>query len=136
MLGVEGVHAAAGAATGPGREALAWGAVVACQLETPLETVAWVLAAARRRGVPTLLNPAPVPDAPLEFLGAADCRTPNEGEAARLAGVPAGDAAGAARALRARGARAVIVTLGEAGALGWAGAGGEGGSGATLRARG
>jgi len=146
-IGVEGVHAAAGAATGtalivvddegenqiavaPGAnrlltramveargEDLAWADVVACQLETPLETVAWVLAEARRRGVPTLLNPAPVPDAPIEFLGAVDCLTPNEGEAARLAGVPAGDAAGAARALRARGARAVIVTLGEAGAL-------------------
>ena len=146
-IGVAGVHVAAGAATGtalivvdaegrnqiavaPGanrlltramvearREDVAWADVVACQLETPLETVAWVLAEARRRRAATVLNPAPVPDAPLDFLGAVDCLTPNEGEAARLAGVPAGDAAGAARALRARGARAVIVTLGEAGAL-------------------
>ncbi|MBI2493286.1 MAG: bifunctional hydroxymethylpyrimidine kinase/phosphomethylpyrimidine kinase, partial [Candidatus Rokubacteria bacterium] len=62
-------------------------------------------------------NPAPVDDGALVLLALVDYLTPNEGEAERLSGVAAADAAGAARALRARGAGAVIVTLGEAGAL-------------------
>ena len=37
-----------------------WADIVACQLETPLPTVRWVLEEARRRGVTTILNPAPV----------------------------------------------------------------------------
>ena len=43
-------------------EDLGWADVVMCQLETPPETVAWVLGEARRRGALTLLNPAPVRD--------------------------------------------------------------------------
>ena len=146
-IGVEGVHVTADAATGtalivvdaegrnqiavaPGanrlltrslvearREDVAWADVVACQLETPLETVAWVLTEARRCGATTVLNPAPVPDPPLDFLDTVDYLTPNEGEASRLAGGAGADPAGAAAALRARGAGAVIVTLGGAGAL-------------------
>jgi len=37
-----------------------WADVVACQLETPLPTVKWVLEEARRHGIATILNPAPV----------------------------------------------------------------------------
>lgn len=98
---------------------LAWAQVLVCQLETPLAVVAWALEQARRGGVVTILNPAPVPAAPLPFLHLADYLTPNAGEAARLAGAAAGpdDPAAAAAALRARGAGTVIVTLGEAGAL-------------------
>ncbi|MBI2493617.1 MAG: ribokinase, partial [Candidatus Rokubacteria bacterium] len=102
------------------REDFAWAEVVACQLETPLDTVAWALAEARRCGAATVLNPAPVDEGALVHLPLVDYLTPNEGEAERLSGVAAADAAGAAgaaRALRARGAGAVIVTLGEAGAL-------------------
>ncbi len=98
----------------------AWAQVVACQLETPLPTVTWVLSTARTHGAITILNPAPVPDAPLEMLPLVDYLTPNAGEGARLSGV-AGDgraaAEHAAAKLRAGGAGTVIVTLGEDGAL-------------------
>jgi ribokinase len=92
-----------------------WAQVVLCQLETPLPTVRWALAEARRRGALTLLNPAPVPDVAIEPWPAVDYLTPNAGEAARLGG--ASDPAAAAAALRARGAGTVIVTLGERGGL-------------------
>ena len=98
----------------------AWADVVACQLETPLPCVTAALAAARRHGATTILNPAPVPAARLEMLPLVDYLTPNAGEAARLSALdvrsPA-DAIGAAQVLRAAGARTVIVTLGEDGAL-------------------
>src|SRR3989442_3129526 len=91
-----------------------------CQLETPLATVRWVLEHARRRRAITVLNPAPVREGALDLVALADYLTPNEGEAARLGGVPVADHEGAARAaavLRARGAATVVVTLGAGGAL-------------------
>jgi ribokinase len=98
----------------------AWADVVACQLEIPLACVSAALGAARRHGAMTVLNPAPVPRAPLDVLGLVDYLTPNEGEAERLSGVAVrapGDAVAAALALRAAGARTVVVTLGENGAV-------------------
>jgi ribokinase len=100
-----------------------WADVVVCQLETPLPVVRWTLTEARRRGVTTILNPAPVPDAPIDVLPLVDYLTPNAGEAARLSGLPVGDIASAAhagRALRGAGAGSVVVTLGADGAL-WVG---------------
>lgn len=94
----------------------AWAEVVVCQLETPLPAVRATLEAARRAGAATILNPAPVPDAPLDVLGLVDYLTPNAGEARRLSGVE-GDPRQAAEALRARGVGVAVVTLGEAGAL-------------------
>lgn len=111
-LGVEHVRART--------EDVAWAEVVMAQCETPLETLAWVFAEARRRGVRTLLNPAPVPDRRPAFLGLVDVLTPNAGEAARLGGRPvasAADAERAARALAALGPATVVVTLGVDGAL-------------------
>jgi ribokinase len=93
----------------------AWAEIVLASCEVPLEAVRCALELARRRGIPTMLNPAPVPDVGLEFLDLVDYLTPNAGEATRLSGV-AGDEAAAA-ALRARGARCVLVTLGERGVL-------------------
>jgi ribokinase len=101
-------------------EDLAWADVVVCQLETPLATVHWVLGEARRQRAITILNPAPLPDAALDFLALVDYLTPNRGEAERLSGLPTGDARAvrqAALAIRQRGPGTVIVTLGEAGAL-------------------
>ena len=101
-------------------EDLDWAQVVVVQCETPLKTVERVLAEARRRGARTILNPAPVPPAPLPFLGLADVLTPNAGEAARLSGVAVADRAGAeraAQALRNLGPATVVVTLGAGGAL-------------------
>ena len=103
------------------REAdFAWADVVACQLEIPLPCVTAALHAARRHGAITILNPAPVPSAPLDMLALVDYLTPNEGEAARLSGLavrtPA-DAIPAAHVLKAAGAKTVVVTLGEHGAM-------------------
>lgn len=101
---------------------IAWADVIVCQLETPLDVVAHVLGKTRAHGVRTILNPAPARELPPAIWPLVDCLTPNEGEAARLAGVPAGadvdaSAAEAGRALLARGVGAVVVTLGARGAL-------------------
>jgi ribokinase len=101
-------------------EDFAWAQVVMCQLEIPLPTARWVLEAGRRNGATTILNPAPLPDTGLDFLGLVDYLTPNAGEAERLAGERVADPESAAAAtvvLRSRGVKTVVVTLGEGGAL-------------------
>jgi ribokinase len=98
----------------------AWARVVICQLETPLETLAWTLGEARRRGAVTILNPAPVREGLPDVWPLVDYLTPNEGEAERLTGIAVRDprsAAAAAHALRGRGVGTVIVTLGAQGVL-------------------
>jgi ribokinase len=98
----------------------AWAQVVVCQLETALETLAWTLEEARRRGAATILNPAPVRDGLPDIWRLVDYLTPNEGEAGQLTGTDVRDlrsAAAAAQALRARGVGTAIVTLGAEGAL-------------------
>ncbi len=105
---------------GSGAEDFAWADVLVCQLETPLPTVRWALDHVRRRRAITILNPAPVPDAPLDCWSLVDYLTPNEGEAQRLSGIPAAGADGAVRAgevLRGRGVGAVVVTRGVDGVL-------------------
>ncbi|MFQ5893280.1 MAG: PfkB family carbohydrate kinase, partial [Nitrospinota bacterium] len=70
--------------------------------------------------VRTILNPAPARRLPRRLLRYVDLLTPNEGEAASLAGLPTrtvGEVRQAARALLALGCRAVCVTLGARGAL-------------------
>ena len=150
-IGIDGVMAAADAATGtalivvdgqgrnqiavaPGAnwrlsvehvrsraDDFAWAQVVMCQLETPLETLAWTLEEARRRRLVTVLNPAPVREGiTADVWRLVDYLTPNEGEAERLTEVAVTDArsaAAAGRALRDRGVGNVIVTLGAQGSL-------------------
>jgi ribokinase len=102
------------------RDAFGWAQVVLCQLETPLDIVAAALEEARRCGAVTILNPAPVPTAPLGVWPLVDYLTPNRGEAERLSGVRGTDAEGVvtgAGRLRAKGVGTVVVTLGEDGAL-------------------
>jgi ribokinase len=111
-LGVEHVRARA--------EDFAWAEIVVCQLETPLPTVRAALELARGHGATTILNPAPVPDAPIDFWRLCDYLVPNEVEAEQLSGVPVPDRAGAgaaARVLRDLGVGTVIVTLGAAGVV-------------------
>lgn len=101
-------------------EDFAWAEVVVVSCEVPLNTVRAALETAHGRGLATILNPAPVPEANLDFLGLVEYLTPNAGEAARLSGLPGDDDAAIARAaagLRRRGARCVVVTLGERGVL-------------------
>jgi ribokinase len=98
----------------------AWAQVVVVSLEIPLATAALALDTARRHGAMTILNPAPVPPAGVDFWPLVDVATPNEGEAARLSAVSADGDAGAlaaATALRALGAKSVVVTLGERGVM-------------------
>ncbi|WP_125570770.1 ribokinase [Lacticaseibacillus songhuajiangensis] len=87
--------------------------------ESPLDTVTAAFIEAKKRGVTTVLNPAParsrVSD---ELLAATDIIIPNEGEATALTGIDTVDAAStaeSANALLRRGVQRVIITLAENG---------------------
>ena len=98
----------------------AWADVVVCSLEVPVATARRALECARRHDALTILNPAPLPERGLDFLGLADYVTPNESEASRLTGLPlanVNDAGRVAAAVRALGAARVVLTLGAGGAL-------------------
>ena len=74
------------------REAdFAWAEVLVCSLEVPLPVIRRALEIARGHRVTTLVNPAPFPDGGIDFLALADYVTPNESEAARLAGAEIAD---------------------------------------------
>ncbi len=95
------------------------GVFLAC-LESPLETVARGLERAKRAGMLTVLNPAPANVSVLDLAALVDVVTPNEGEAAALAGLAADqkfDPSAAARQLQKRGFKSCIVTLGSHGCL-------------------
>lgn len=89
--------------------------VVVCQLESPLETVLAALKMARAAGKVTILNPAPVRAVSDELLSLVSVLTPNEAEAAAMAGIEGGTLKAAAQALQARGVGSVVVTLGAEG---------------------
>ncbi|MBI3693943.1 MAG: ribokinase [Acidobacteria bacterium] len=89
------------------------------QLETPLETVDAALALARDEGLFTILDPAPARLLSRSLLEKVDLLTPNETEAAALAG-RAAPAPELAAALRGFGARDVVLKLGSNGAF-WSG---------------
>ncbi|MDP8959548.1 MAG: ribokinase [Actinomycetota bacterium] len=97
-----------------------------CQLESPVELFAEAAGRARRRGLTTILNPAPARPLPVETLSLADLMTPNEGELGTLTGLPVGserEVREAASVLLDKGVGQAVVTLGERGAL-WVHAGG------------
>ena len=92
------------------------------QLETPLATVQAAAAAGRAAGARVILDPAPAPSKtlPLELVRLVDVLTPNESEAAILAGMPPGrmnvaQAFEVAKKLQQLGPRTVIVKLGDQG---------------------
>jgi ribokinase len=96
------------------------GGLVLLQLETPLQTVAAAIEAARHAGLRVILNPAPAQPLPADWWHKVDVLVPNEGEAALLTGLPVDDEPGAraaARELRRLGARCVLITLAERGVL-------------------
>ena len=88
-------------------------------LEVPIPVMQHGLEVAKRNGVPTILNPAPAAILPDEVYGISDYFTPNETEAAILAGIPVvtiEDAEEAAKIFLQRGIDTVVITLGEKGA--------------------
>ena len=100
--------------------AIADASVFATNLELPLALAERGLALAREHGVTTVLNPAPALALPDAVYPMVDFFTPNESEAAALAGVPVEtpeQAAAAADIFLARGVGTAIVTLGERGVL-------------------
>lgn len=108
----------AGADIEAAAEAFGAADIVLLQLESPLETVEAAARAAKERGVPVVLNPAPARELGDALLSLVSVLTPNEHEAELLTGVAVRDEAGAreaARRLRARGPATIVVTLGERG---------------------
>ena len=102
-------------------------AAVVLQLEIPIDTVRHALAVCQRLGVPTILDPAPVPPRglPRELFG-VDVLAPNQGEAELLLGLQRTHHVSAkklmdpkqiAGGLLARGARSVALKMGNKGAL-------------------
>jgi len=90
------------------------------QLELPLAAVCAAARAARAAGVRVILDPAPVQPLPAALYRLCDIITPNEHEAAALAGFPVTTRAAAmqaARLLRARGVSIAIIKRGRHGAL-------------------
>lgn len=95
-------------------------AVLACQLEGPVDTFAHALKTARGLGVTTFLDPAPACPLPDEVYRNTDIIAPNESETEVLTGIAVNtlaDAAHAGRVLLARGVRTAIVKLGARGAM-------------------
>jgi ribokinase len=96
--------------------------VFLASLEVPLATVQRGLERAKAAGLTTILNPAPVSD-PAAIAGLmplVDVLTPNEVEAAALAGMSISDVNSAQQAavrMLAAGWRNVIITLGEQGIM-------------------
>lgn len=95
--------------------------VIICQLEVPMETVAYTLKRGRELGKIVILNPAPA-SAPLPaaWYPMIDYLIPNESEAAMLSGLPVdslASAEAAATKLLEAGAAKVIITLGALGSL-------------------
>jgi len=99
-------------------DAFAAADIVLLQLESPLETVEAAIRAAKGRGIPVILNPAPARALDDGLLRGVSVLTPNEHEAAMLAGMEVEsqhDIREAAARIRARGPRTVVITLGERG---------------------
>ena len=97
------------------------------QLEIDMDTICFAAACAKAAGVPVMLNPAPAAPMPAELLSCAAWLSPNEHEAALLAGMPPVPAdengvdqdalAAVAAALREKGVEKVMITLGGNGSV-------------------
>ncbi len=97
-------------------------ALVLLQLENPLPTVLAAARAARTAGARVILDPAPAQSLPDELFHFIDILTPNETEAAILAGLPPGrvdvpHAMAIAHSLQERCAATVVVKLGDQGCV-------------------
>lgn len=100
------------------RDVIAASDVLVVQNEMPAETLEAAVAIAADAGTRVVFNPAPAGRFAPWLLECVDVITPNEGEAAALAGLPADTPPGdVAAALHRLGAKRVVITLGERGAL-------------------
>ena len=104
------------------REYLESARFVLLQLENPLPTVLAAARLAQGAGARVILDPAPARELPEELFELCDIITPNETEAAILAGLPPAplapdQAVRIARELQRRKAKTVIVKLGEQGCV-------------------
>ncbi|MGM0423976.1 MAG: ribokinase [Thermodesulfobacteriota bacterium] len=95
------------------------GDILLVQLEIPLPTVAAGLKLAKSRGLTTILDPAPYQPLPAEILANVDILTPNQSEAAALAGTNPDDLQGTEDILQGLLSKdqTLILTLGREGAL-------------------
>ena len=87
-------------------------------LEVPVATMQRGLELAKKHKVKTIFNPAPAVDFPDTVYPLCDFFTPNETEAAELAGVPVtnvDEAREAAKIFRDKGVKTSLITLGEMG---------------------
>lgn len=94
------------------------GDALVLQLEIPLDTVEYALCQAKKKGMITVLNPAPAVPLPSAVLQNTDIITPNESETEILTGVFPHDEAHIALAVRhfyKAGVKNVIITMGERG---------------------
>lgn len=95
-------------------------AVILMQLEIPMKVVEYLAAYAAGKNARVILNPAPAQHLSDDLLSYIDILTPNETEAAKIAGIPvnnAEDAKKAAMLICEKGVNTVIVTLGAKGAM-------------------
>jgi len=89
--------------------------MVLCQLEIPMDTLAYTLALCAEAGVPAMLDPAPAAALPDAVFSQVAWFTPNETEAAFYVGDDATTEESAARLL-AKGLRGVVLKRGSEGA--------------------
>ena len=92
--------------------------IVLLQLEIPMEINTIVAAWAAEKGVPVMLNCAPIAPMPAELLQHVTYISPNESEAAVLTGIEVQDdesIAQAIAAIKAMGVSNVLITLGSRG---------------------
>ena len=102
------------------KEVIRESAVLACQLEGPIDTFVYALKTARSLGVMTLLDPAPACPLPDEAYQNTDLIVPNETETEILTGIQVDtieNAIHAGQVLRDRGVRTAIVKLGSRGCV-------------------
>lgn len=94
--------------------------IVVVQLETPLETIKYVLKRAKEFNKYTILNPAPAVKLEDELIENVDLLTPNETELEIISGIEINseeDILKAAKIMIEKGVKELIVTLGSKGSL-------------------
>ncbi len=96
------------------------GSILLVQLEIPLKSLAAGLKLAKSRCMTTILDPAPYQPLPEEILASTDILTPNQSEAAALAGTDPEalqETEDTLQSMISKGPQKLILTLGREGAL-------------------